>query len=209
MSKFRIFAAAAIFLSGSAGAARLNKDEQRAIAATPEQVAASAAIVDDPLDTKIRVDTKNFFLLKQGLLKITNGDKYFRAFIDRKTGATVLQLVMWQTHGSGWQFWDHAVAEGPQGPVELKGHRLDSDVDCARYGCTYMESLAIDVDEGLLKWVAADARPGADHTWKFKIYGRYVEGVPTGILKTEAAGFLIAVERAKSRVARATPPSSN
>lgn len=206
MGRISIAVAAAVICSFPAHAAKLSKDEQRAVAATPADVAAIATVVDDPLDTKMRVDTKNFFVSKQGLLKITSGDKYFRAFIDRKTGMTVLQLVLWQNHGGQWQFWDRAVAEGPDGPVELKGHRLDSDVSCHRYGCTYFESVAIDVDEALLRWVAADARPGQDHSWNFKIYGRYVEGAPTGILKTEAAGFLLAVERARAKLRQTSKP---
>ena len=176
---------------------KMGKAELAAIALSPEQISSLIKITDDPLDTKIRLDSSAVYQQRDGLLKIVNGDKYLRAFIDRKTKATLIQVYMFQRHGMGWQHWNRAVATSPEGPIDLEGTRIDGDVNCSRLGCIYTEVVAITVPEALLRWSAKDAQTGVDRTWDFKIYGKSVDGIKTGLMKTEIAGFLQALDRVR------------
>lgn len=189
---------AVLFAPASAKERKMSKAEIAAIALSPEQVASMIKVVDDPLNTVIRVDSSPVYQEKAGLLKVVNQDKFLRAFINRKTGATSIQIYMWATHGGGWQFWKRGVGESADGPVELSGTRIDGDVNSYRYGCIYTETVALDMPEALLRWAAQGAKGGVDASWRFKIYGNSVEGIESLLMKTEAAGFLVALDRVRA-----------
>ncbi len=194
-----IIAAALVLAPASASAQKLTKADLAAIAATPAQVAAMVTVKNDPLDHAIQVSSEPFFVVKSGLLRMTSGDKFMRAFVDKRTGATEYQFYLWTNYSGDWQFFDRLNYESSSGPVSAEVHKVASKVlGCTRYGCTLQEHIAADIPESVLRQVAMGASPGADVTWKVRVYGRSTEGVTTGILKTEVAGFLMAVDKVRA-----------
>lgn len=185
---------------------RLTKAQRELIALSPEQIAAKIEVKDDPLDTVIRISSAPVYTHRQGLLKLTNGDKFFRAFIDKKTGEVTYQLYVWVTYGGGeWQNINRVNYETPNGPASVEAHRIDSDVSCGRYGCSYTEHFAFDLPEDVVREIAKGAEAGVDGQWRFRYYGRTSDAATTSMLKTEAAGFLSVVDRVRADL----KPASN
>lgn len=176
-------------------------DELRAIAASPEDVAALVEIQDDSLDTIARVSTQPFFRQYVNLMTSTGGDKFARALIEKKTGRTIFQIYISMTYQDDWQFFDRVNYETNAGPVSVEAVKIAQNVnDCPRYGaCVHTEDFAFDVPEETLREIAKGAAAGTNDTWHFKIFGRGSEQV-TGMLKTELAGLLIAVDRERVKL---------
>jgi len=190
--------------------ARLNRAEQAAVNATPEQIADRATVRNDPLDTVISISTEPFFQERQGLLRVVNSDKFMRAFIDKRTLQVRYQLYLWARYsGSRALSFNRLNYEAQDGPAEAELHQIDVRVEgCSRYiGCTYLEQIAADIPEETLRWAAASARPGADQSWSVRIFARAGQAVNAGILRTEVAGILIAVERQLTALRAARTPS--
>jgi hypothetical protein len=178
---------------------RLSKEEARAVAATPEDVANSVEIHDDSLDTVIRISTQPFFQTHVNIMTSTGGDKFARALIDKKTGKTIFQIYVTTTYQRDWQFFDRVNYETAEGPVSTEVTKIAQNVlDCPRYGaCIHSEDFAFEVPEATLRDIAKGAAAGTDASWRFKVFGRGSEET-TGMLKTELAGLLIAVDRKRA-----------
>lgn len=192
------YAASIVLIAASPAVAKekLSKRERAAIAMTPEQIADMAEVINDPMDTVITISTRPFFTNKTGLLGISTEDKFVRAFIDKKTGQVAYQGYFWVQYIGEWQFFDSVNIELPDGPQPTKADRVaDRVVSCGVYGCIKQEDIAFDIPDMVMRNVAADAKPGVDASWQFRVTGRIAGGLTTGILKTEIAGALIAAER--------------
>lgn len=197
MTRTIMRAAAAIALTlptaGFAGD-KLTKAERAAIDMAPEQIAAIAEVKNDSLDRLIRISTRPFFEeAKKG------GDKFFRAYIDKKTGDARFQVYAWIRYDGETRDFDRVNYETPAGLVSEEVHQIDIDVlGCSARYCTYTEDIAFDVPEATLRQIAAGAKAG--ETWRFKIFGRFADGIETEMLKTEAAAILIAADRERAQL---------
>ena len=182
-------------------AQKLGKDVLAAIATSPEQIAERAVVKNDPLDTVVRVDTSNFYVDRQGLLKFVSSDKFMRAVIDKKTGEANFQIYLWTEYSGDWMFFNRLNYMGPTGPESVEVHQIERRVvSCSRYGCTHVEHIAADIPESVLRDVAKDAKAGVDASWLVKVFGKSTEGSTTGVLKTEIAGILLAVDRERAKL---------
>jgi hypothetical protein len=190
--------ATAFALAFPAAAQRLTKDEQVAISRSPEQISWLVSVQDDPLETSAVISTEPFFKKKQGLFGTVSSDKFMRAIVDKKSGAISYQLYIWVSYYGDWQFFDQVNLETSSGPLPAKTRVLDRNVvSCAasRFaGCLMSEHLAVDVDEAVLRGVAAGASAGTADEWRFRVMGRS-GGTTTGILRTEVAAVVLAAER--------------
>jgi hypothetical protein len=171
---------------------------QAAISLTPEHFASTATIKDDPLDTTATINTYNGFQEKRGLLGIVWNDNFLRAFVDKKTGRTTIQLyqvIYYQ--GSGWNFFQTINYETPNGPTSKPVTVISRDVDCtgSRYGgCTYNEHLGIELDEAFLRVIAKRYQPGQMAIWQFKLNAKSGQEHKDGMLPAEIVGFLQALD---------------
>lgn len=179
--------------------AKVDKDLETAINATVEQASDLMTVKDDPMETYIEVDSERFYQARQGLLKVVNGDKFLRAYVDRKTKKAIYQVYAWVSYGGSWLNLDRANLEAVDGPVPAEVHRVNAQVEgCSRYGCTQREDIAIDVPEAILRWAASGAQPGTDAYWKIRVAGQSGQSGDMLILKTEVAGFMLQVDRARN-----------
>lgn len=187
----------AIAVTGCAATTR-ESQIQTALSLTKEHFRNTATIKDDSLDTVATINTVNGFQEKRGLLGIVWDDNFLRAFIDKKSGKTSFQLyqaIYYQ--GSGWSFFQTVNFETPSGPQSKPVTVIKRDVDCtgSRYsGCTYVEHVAFDADESLLRTIAAKYSPGQSSGWKFKFIAKSGRDYNDGMLPAEIAGFLDRVD---------------
>lgn len=183
---------------------QLTEGELGAIALSPAEIADRLDVTDDPFAVSIKISSEPFYMAKKA-----RGDEFLRAFVNRKTGATTYQVYFWRGFaGRTWRFYDRITALGADGPVPLQSTRVESDVQCRTYGCSYVEGLIGEVDESELRWAAKDAAAGVDGRWKFKVFGRNTDGEEAWLLKTEVAGFLQGVDKVKAARPVAPAPTA-
>jgi hypothetical protein len=187
---------------------------QTALSLTKEHFKNTAIIKDDSLDTTATITTENGFQEKRGLLGIVRDDNFLRAFIDKKTGQTAIQLyqvIYYQ--GSGWNFFRTVNYETTTGLESRPVTIISRDVDCSgsRYsGCTYTEHVGFEIDEEFLRTIAGGYQPGQRAVWKFKFIAKSGEDKNDGMLPAEVAGFLEAIDayRASRGQTSAAPKDS-
>jgi hypothetical protein len=182
------------------GCATTTKEAQieTALGLTKEHFKNTATVKDDSLDTVATITTVNGIQEKRGLLGIVRDDNFLRAVIDKKTGKTSFQLyqvIYYQ--GSGWNLFQTVNFETPYGPQSKPVTVISRNVDCAgsRYGgCTYVEHIAFDVDESLLRTIAGNYSPGQRPVWRFKFTAKSGIDSNEGMLPAEIAGLLEKVD---------------
>lgn len=180
-------------------AANDKKLAAQAIAMTPQQFQSTAVIKDDNLDTTAQIDTSKGFQAKRGLLKILWNDNFLRAFIDKKTGATTIQVYEFIMYEGNWRYYNTVNYETPTGPrSEAVKNIARNVVSCSgsRYGngCMLSEHMAFDVDESLLRTIASKYTQGTLSAWKFKFGAQRAEDWNSGIFPAEVAGFLAVID---------------
>lgn len=200
MPEIGLYLTLTCLVTTSANAADLSKSERAAVAATPEQIAQLARVRNDPLDTLLRIDTHGFHNTGR-----RGADKFARVTIDKKSGVSSFQIYVW-ARSSGEALGVHRVNyETPDGPVSVDVLHIDTDVlTCVGRGCVYEEHFAFSVPEETLRRIASGAKGGIDDSWKFKVFAKGREET-TGILRTEAAGLLLAVDRERARLKISAP----
>jgi len=174
-----------------------SKQVLRALSLTPEHFQATSTLKDDSLETVATITTLAGFQYKRGLLKIVHDDNFLRAFIDKKSGETRFQLYQIISYGGSWRFYSTANYETLEGPKSVDLTVVDRDVSCSRYGCSYTEHVAFDVEGSLLRTVAEKYRPNEEIVWRFKFKSKAGTEWPDGLLPAEAAGLLAAVDAYK------------
>lgn len=191
---------AIMLVAAFVGCAGTNLEEQTQMAynLTKEHFKNTATIKDDPLDTLATITTLNGFQFKYGRDTVLN-DNFLRAFINKKTGTTTIQLYqVIYYHGGGWNFFQTINYETPSGPEARRVKVISRNVDCSgsHYygGCTYTEHLAFEIEEEFLRIIAAGYQPGQHVTWKFKFKAKSGREYKDGMLPAEIAGFLEAID---------------
>jgi hypothetical protein len=176
---------------------------ERALELTPDHFRLTASVKDDALDTIATLTTVNGFQQKHGLLGVVWDDNFVRAFIDKKTGKTAFQLYQVIRYtGRRWHFYQSVNYETPSGPLSRELTVINRDVDCTSTlggGCTYAEHVAFDVEESLLRRIAASYGPGKPVAWKFKFLARSGGELHTLLLPAEARGAISAVDAYRAR----------
>lgn len=187
-------------LIGSADA-KLSRAEQKAVNATPQQIADSIEIDDDKFSPFVTISTEPFFKTGGGPIYFGPGsDKFVRAFIDRKTGATKFQIYFWARYLGEWHSFSRFGYLENDEPVNSDLIQIDQQVGgCTSYaGCYHIETVALPLSITAARNASKDAVAGVDASWMFKLYGKISGGWETGILKTEIAGALLAVDAYKA-----------
>jgi hypothetical protein len=180
------------------GTIRTQAELESALSLTKEHFRNSATVEDDSLDTVAKIRTLHGFQERRGLLGIVWDDNFLRAFIDKKTGKTVFQLYQVIYYDGAWNFFYTANFETPSGPQSKPVTVIERDVvDCSgRYyiSCSYVEHVAFDIDESLLRTIAAKYAPGQHAAWKFKFDAKSGQEYKDGMLAAEIAGLLEKVD---------------
>jgi hypothetical protein len=198
--------------STPAEAQKQSKQLQKLLALTPADFQRTATLKDDSLDTVAQISTEPGFQEKRGLLKIVWNDNFLRAFIDKKTGATVFQVYQYISYQGSWHFYDTANFETPDGPQSVQVTVINRNVNsCSAYlGCSFTEHVGFEAPESLLRAIAAQYSTNPSMIWRFKFGSKAGGDWKDGMVASEVAGLLAAVDQYRSarRLPATTPPIS-
>ncbi len=185
-----------VLLSGTVALADAASDAAKYFALPMEHFRDTATLKDDPLDTIARIDTSKGYEFKHGWLGIVWEDAFLRAFIDKKTGRVTYQVYEIIPYtDTNWHFYQTANYEAPSGPVDVPVTIIDREVsDCSDGSCSYVEHVAFDAPESLLRAIAATYVPGALVAWKFKFNPKAGPDFKDGLSGAEITGCLAAVD---------------
>lgn len=199
--------AALLGVPAGANAQKQSKVMQQLLAMSPADFQQRVALKDDGLDTVARLSSENGFQEKRGLLKMQWYDNFLRAFVDKKTGRTEFQVYQWISYSGGWRFYHSVNFETPAGPDSKQLTIIDRDVTgCSQYGCSFAEHVGFEVDERLLRQIAARANSPTQPIWRFKFGSKSGQEWQDGMSAAEVAGFLAAVDQ--YRATRGLPLNS-
>lgn len=166
----------------------------------PDDISDLIGVVDDPMETFVRVDSRAVYQAQNMEGGVSKADSYLIAEIDRKTGQATYTYVFHAVYSarSGLRLV-RMNAEGPEGAVPLDMVNLPGDVDgCQRYGCLFaMEAHAI-VPRAVLDYAAA--KP-ADSPWKMRLAFDGGHG-DRETAPVEVAAFLAKVDAVTAHLAR-------
>lgn len=199
-----------LFSAGSATAEdqKLPRQVAQLLAMTPAQFEASADVKDDSLETVATITTEKGWQEHDGLLGVVNSDNFFRVFIDKQAGKTrfqVYHVIRYRQRGRA--SYDTVNYETPDGPVSVPLTVINRRAElCRAYqGCTYTEDFGFDVDEALLRTIAAHYAPGKAAIWKYRLKAKSGQERNDGFATAEVAGMLAAVDRYRAAHGLAGP----
>lgn len=172
--------------TSQAAAQRVSKAEATAMAMSPAQAALSMKVDGgDQLDPVVWVSSELF------LPKKYESDKFFRAMIDKATGAVTYQIYLVSVDRVAKRYSRITyMADGALKSASVS--RIGFDVDCGRYGCSYYEDFVAQVPREHLDELAC-SQPGG--IWTARVFGDTVAGTDINFLCNETAGFLLTVDR--------------
>ena len=169
---------------------------------TPELFRRTILIEDDALDVEAMISTERGHTDRRGLLNIAWDDNFLRAYVDKRTGETRIQVYQFIMYEGNWRFYNRVNYETPTGPVQDELRIVARDVGSCdgRSGvCTHIESFVFDVDEGLLRTIAERYQPGQMAAWRFKFGAQRHQDWQGGLLPAEIVGFLAALDAYRER----------
>jgi len=166
-------------------------------------------IKGDSLDPDYTVSTSGVSVVvsKGWLASTTFENSFLRAFINRKTGQITAQVYHSARYGgSGWNHFQRASYEGPNGLEEAKADRVGSDVSCARYGCTYYEDVVFDVPWSTIEAFAARYDPSNPLSgMKYRLFGQSGANIDEGIPINEIVAFANVVNKLRGSIPATKP----
>ena len=125
-------------------------------------------------------------------------DNFLRAFVDKTSGAASYQLYQRIVYeGRLYKYFRTVNYETQSGPRSVETLDLGRTEQCSRSqlfgGCTRTESLAVPIDEALLRTIAARYAPGADTAWHFRFKAQSGDDYDGAMAPAEVAGLLAKV----------------
>ncbi len=172
---------------------------KRLVAMTPATVAAAVTVNDDHLESEVVLSTEKAFVPRSPA-HVALDDNHLRAVIDKRTGATryeVHQSLRYWGDRRDFQAVHYQAADGlKKAPLTLARHGGD---DCPNEevmgACALTKRVVFEVDEPLLKMIAAGYMPGSRDGWAFKLKDRHGGDRTDLVAPAEAAGLIEAMTR--------------
>ena len=183
---------------GDGHAADLPAAARRMLAMTPDDFERSASVKDDALELVATITTEPGFQERHGLLRLVFSDNFLRAFVNKTSGATTYQLYQRIVYyGRLYKYFKVVNYETLGGPKSVEVLDLGRTAECSRSqlfgGCLRTETVAVPIDESLLKTIATRYVPGAVAGWHFRFKAQSGEDYDGVMAAAEVAGLLAKV----------------
>lgn len=166
---------------------------------TPSDVETLVQVKGDNLDPAITISSYGVTqITNKGLVTSTSRETSFlRAFIDKKSGTISAQIYHVAYYGGrNWNFFTRATYETDSGPTEVDVVRIDSDVSCFRYGCSYVEDIGVPVEFAALEQAASHFDPAKPMAGlHYRIFAKSGVTVDEVIPGNELVAFVNVVRR--------------
>lgn len=161
----------------------MTKQERAASLLTPDAVAAMATVEGrGPLDPDLWIETRNF-------LPKPDSDRWFRARIDKATGAVEYQIYF-IIEAKGEAFRPQLLTfMGADGLAQARVERISFKPNCTRSGCWIREHAVAILSRADLEFAVT-----GKGEWPAKLFGQSYEW-DLLTFQNEISGFLKAVDR--------------
>lgn len=195
----RTAALIALLMSSAAGAQSRDDRAWEALrTATTDQIAAQIEVVNEELEIGVAVSSEPVFRARpRGLLATTSVDHYLRAFIHKRTGETLYQVVFTMSYMGDFDEIRRATYATENGPesAELREMRNETG-SCSRYGCRRFVATGFTVPRDVLEWAAQRDGSTDAGVWRFRLVSRNDAG-ERQTAPVEIAGFLARVDQVR------------
>lgn len=182
------------------------KDLGRMQSLNPEYFQRTAIIMDDQLEPIATIETSKGFSSHGRFTDRVRSDNFFRAFIDKSSGAVRFQLYEDVRYNYSWRnFASASVLLGGR-PVSLQLTTIAHNVEACFSGvCSYRESVGIGLDEAAMREIASTNPAGGFRLWPFRLKAQSGMDFEDAVIPAEAAGLLAAVEAFRQRTGTMAP----
>jgi hypothetical protein len=166
----------------------------------------TASVTEEAHATKI--STERGYVERQGLMGEVWHDEFLTAVIDHNSGQVSYGMDVSITYRGAARSYKTAEFRGI-GQLETVPIRVLKRlaINCPTGECTYTESLAVPLDEALLRHLAQGYVPGKSQLWSFRIVAKGGPDYRGSLSDAEVAGLLAKVDAyVQNPTAVQTPP---
>lgn len=182
---------------------KLEKQILSLLVRPPAELEPLIKIEGDRMDPSITISSYGAtqIVSKGWIASTTVEDSFMRAFIDKQTGEISAQIYHIASYGGkGWNFFQNATYQAPDGLKEVAINRLDSDVNCYSHGCSYREHLTVPIDFSMLEAMAAKFNPVNPYNGlAYRLFARSGDRIDAAIPENEIVAFVNVVNRARRK----------
>jgi hypothetical protein len=158
-----------------------------------EHFTQTASVTEEARATKI--STERGYVERQGLMGEVWHDEFLTALIDRDSGQVSYRMDVSITYRGAARSYKTAEYRGIRELETVPVTVLKRvSVNCPTGECTYTESLAVPLDEALLRHLAKNYVPGKPELWNFRIVAKGGLDYRGSLSNAEMAGLLAKVD---------------
>jgi PDZ domain len=191
MGRYSTYAAAAL-IAGTLVSQAIAKDADL-LSLSAEHFTQTASVAEEAHTTKI--STQRGYVERQGLLGEVWHDEFLTALIDRDSGQVSYRMDVSITYRGASRSYKTAEYRGIRELETVPVTVLKRvSINCPTGECTYTETLAVPLDEALLRHLAKDYVPGKPELWKFRIVAQGGFDYRGSLSNAEMAGLLAKVD---------------
>ena len=191
MGRYSTYAAAAL-IAGALITPVIAKDPEL-LALGAEHFTQTASVIEEAHATKI--STERGYVERKGLMGEVWHDEFLTALIDRDSGQVSYRMDVSITYRGASRAYKTAEYRGIREletvPVAVLKRVA---INCPTGECTYTESLAVPLDEALLRHLAKGYVPGKPELWSFRIVAKGGPDYRGSLSNAEVAGLLARVD---------------
>jgi hypothetical protein len=156
-----------------------------------------------------RITTERGYVERSGLMGEVWHDEFLAARIDHDSGRVSYEMDVSLTYRGAARSYQTAEFRGLQQletvPVKVLKRQV---INCPTGECTYTETLAVAIDEAVLRHIAQGYVPGKPELWRFRILAKGGSDYRGVLSNAEVAGLLAKVDNyvQNPTAAQAPPP---
>jgi hypothetical protein len=172
-----------------------------------DHFANTATVTEEAHSTQI--STEQGYVERSGLMGEVWHDEFLLARIDHDSGQVSYEMDLSITYRGASRAYRTAEFRGLEHletvPVETLKRQA---INCPTGECTYIERLAVPIDEALLRHIAEGYVPGKPALWRFRILAKRAPDYQGALSNAEVAGLLTKVDNYKQNptTSPAAPP---
>ncbi len=192
MRRHSTYAAAALITGTLVSYAAAAKDPDL-LSLGAEHFTQTASVTQEAHATLI--STERGFVERSGLMGEVWHDEFLVARIDRDSGRASYEMDVSLTYRGASRSYQTAEFRGLEQlqtvPVKVVKRQV---INCPTGECTYTDSLAVALDEALLRHIAQGYVPGKPGLWRFRILAKGGADYRGALSNAEVAGLLAKVD---------------
>jgi hypothetical protein len=191
MGRYSTYAAAALIAGTFLTPAIAKNPDLLSLGA--EHFTQTASVTEEAHAT--RITTQRGYVERQGLMGEVWHDEFLTALIDHDSGQVSYRMDVSITYRGGSRSYKTAEFRGIKELETVPVTVLKRvTINCPTGECTYTESLAVPLDEALLRHLAKGYVPGKPELWKFRIVAKGGFDYRGSLSNAEMAGLLAKVD---------------